>query len=233
MPKMPQPGLRPVPPTTAPKAVLVDRSGETCRIRTFRPGEVDQHSADWLADPAVSAGLNMQGFLGLDAFRSYVAGFDNFRRNLLAIRTLDNKAIGMIMVEIDPRHRLGSLHLIIGEQGQRRLQVSFEAIELAVWHLFMERKLEKLTFEPLARNRAAVAACRFGMLRQEAELLSHRLDARTGERLDQLIFALTLAEFKQRVKAVSKLPVFEGPGLPRNFVQDTAKSFGRPRNTQI
>jgi RimJ/RimL family protein N-acetyltransferase len=233
MPKMPQggPRLNPLTPTAASQSIFVDRSGEKCRIRTFRPAEVDRHSVNWLADPAVAAGLNMPSSLGLDAFRSYVASFDNFRRNLLAVRTPDDKPIGMIMVEIDPRHRLGSLHLIVGEPDQRKLHISFEAVGLAIWHLFMERKLEKLTFEPLARNRAAVAACRFGMLRQEAELLSHRLDAKTGERLDQLIFALTLAEFKQRVKAVSKLPVFEGPGLPRNFVRDTARSFGRPRDS--
>ncbi|MER9844156.1 acetyltransferase [Mesorhizobium australicum] len=215
---------------SGPKPILVDRAGEMCRLRTFRPSEVDERSAKWLLDPAVAAGLNMPASIGIDAFRSYVASFDNFSRNLMAVRTLDNEAIGLVMVDIDMRHRLGSLHLIIGEKEERRLQISIEAITLAVWHLFMERKLEKLTFEPLARNRAAVAGCRFGMLRQEAELLSHRLDARSGQRLDQLIFAVTLAEFKQRLKAVSKLPVFQGPGLPRNFVRDTAASVGRPRN---
>lgn len=131
------------------------------------------------------------------------------------------------MTEIDPRHRIGSLHLIVGDITQRKLQISFEATRLAIWHMFLERKLEKLMFEPLARNQAAVMACRLGMLRQEGELLSHRLDAKTGERLDQLVFALTLEEFKNRVRAVPTLPVFEGPGLSRYFVRETARSFGR------
>lgn len=230
MPKMPQAGqhigLPPI--AAAQRPVFVDRSGETCRIRTLRPGDVNESFTRWLADPAVTAGLNMPGTtLGLESFRSYVSSFDNVRRNLLAIRLLDDEPIGLIMIEIDPRHRIGSLHIIVGDQAQRKLQISIEATRLAIWHLFVERRLEKLMFEPLARNQAAVTACRLGMLRQEGTLLSHRLDAKTGERLDQLVFALTLDEFKKRVRVVPTLPVFEGPGLSRQFVRDTAKSFGR------
>lgn len=230
MPKMPQSGQRVglAPIAAAPRPILVDRSGENCRIRTLRQVEVDERFTRWLADPAVAAGLNMPGAaMGLDWFRSYVGTFDNVWRNLQAIRLLDDEPIGLIMTEIDPRHRNGSLHLIIGDNAQRRLQISFEATRLAIWHMFVERNLEKLMFEPLARNQAAVMACRLGMLRQEGELLSHRLDAKTGERLDQLIFALTLDEFKKRVRAIPTLPVFEGPGLSRNFVRDAARSFGR------
>ncbi|TPN13639.1 GNAT family N-acetyltransferase [Mesorhizobium sp. B2-3-3] len=194
----------------------------------MQQGEVNERFTRWLGDPAVASGLNMPGAtMGLDSFRAYVGSFDNIWRNLLAIRMLDEEPIGLIMTEIDPRHRIGSLHLIVGDKAQRRLQTSFEATRLAIWHMFVERKLEKLTFEPLARNHAAVMACRLGMLRLEGTLLSHRLDAKTGERLDQLIFALSLDEFKKRVRAVPTLPVFEGPGLSRHFVRDTARSLGR------
>ncbi|PBC04039.1 GNAT family N-acetyltransferase [Mesorhizobium sp. WSM3860] len=230
MPKMPHAGQRVgLPPiAAAQKAIFVDRSGETCRIRTLRPNEVNERFTRWLADPAVSAGLNMPGTaMGLESFRSYVNSFDNVWRNLLAIRLLDDDPIGLIMIEIDPRHRIGSLHIIVGDKAQRKLQISIEATRLAIWHLFVERRLEKLMFEPLARNQAAVTACRLGMLRQEGTLLSHRLDIKTGERLDQLVFALTLDEFKKRVRVVPTLPVFQGPGLSRHFVRETAKSFGR------
>jgi len=230
MPKMPQSGQRVglVPTVPVQRSIFVDRFGEHCRIRTLRQVEVNERFTRWLADPVVAAGLNMPGaVMGLDSFRSYVGSFDNVWRNLQAIRLLDDEPIGLIMTEIDPRHRIGSLHLIVGDKAQRRLQTSFEATRLAIWHMFLERKLEKLTFEPLARNQAAVTACRLGMLRQEGELLSHRLDAKSGERLDQLIFALTLDEFKKRVLAVPTLPVFDGPGLPRNFARETARLFGR------
>jgi RimJ/RimL family protein N-acetyltransferase len=228
---MPQAGQRlNVSPSrpAAQKPIIVDRSGQVCRIGTLRQDQVTPRIEGWLTDPDVAAGLNMPGAaLSADMFRAYVASFDNVRRNLLAIRTRGGDPIGLIMAEIDQRHRLGSLHVIIGDKAHRRLQFSIEAMTLAIWHMFVERGVEKLTFEPLARNRAAVMACRLGLLRQEAELRAHRLDSKTGERLDQLIFALTLEEFKTRVRAVATLPRFEGPGLPADFVRKTARSFGR------
>lgn len=233
MPKMPLPGQRMgFPPiNAAPRSILVDRSGEHCRIRTLRQGEVNERFTRWLGDPAVAAGLNMPGTtMGLDSFRSYVGSFDNIWRNLLAIRMLNDEPIGLIMAEIDQRHRIGSLHLIVGDTAHRRLQISFEAVTLLIWHMFVERGMQKLMFEPLSRNQAAVTACRLGMLRQEGELRSHRLDAGTGQRLDQLIFALTIDEFKSRVRAVARLPKFEGPGLTRDFVRETARSFGRKQS---
>lgn len=215
----------------AQKPTFVERSGEVCRIRTLRQSEVNSGMESWLADPAVPAGLNMPGTtLSPEAFRAYVASFDNVRRNLFAVRAKNDEPIGLIMAEIDPRHRNGSLHLIIGDTAHRRLQVSMEAITLVIWHMFVERGIQKLMFEPLARNQPAVTACRLGMLRQEGELRSHRLDSKTGKRLDQLIFALTLDEFKSRVRAAARLPVFEGPGLAKDFVSDTARSFGRKRS---
>ena len=45
--------------------------------------------------------------------------------------------------------------------------------------------------------------------------------------MDALVFALTLEEFKSRVRAVAKLPTFAGPGLAAGFVRKTAESFGR------
>ncbi|OBQ74880.1 GNAT family N-acetyltransferase [Mesorhizobium erdmanii] len=234
MPKMPQAGQRlnlSSIKAVAHKPIVVERSGEYCRIRTLRPDEVNKRIEGWLADPAVAAGLNMPGtVLSTEAFRAYVASFDNVRRMLLAIRTKSDEPIGLIMAEIDQRHRVGSLHLIVGDIAHRRLQISFEAVTLAIWHMFSERGLQKLMFEPLSRNQAAVTACRLGMLRQEGELRSHRLDAKTGERLDQLIFALTIDEFKSRVRVAAKLPIFEGPGLAKEFVRETARSFGRKQN---
>jgi RimJ/RimL family protein N-acetyltransferase len=231
MPKMPQAGQRlNVAParTAAPKPIMVDRSGEVCRIGTLRQHQVTPRIEAWLTDPAVAAGLNMPGAaLSAEMFRAYVASFDNVRRNLMAIQTRSGEPIGLIMAEIDQRHRVGSLHLIIGDAAHRRLQFSFEAMTLVVWHMFVERGVEKLTFEPLARNQAAVMACRLGLLRQEGELRAHRLDSKTGERLDQMVFALTLDEFKARVRAVSTLPRFDGPGLTADFVRKTARSFGR------
>lgn len=212
-----------------PLPTLVNRTTTNCQIRTLQPNDVDQAFATWLMDPAVQQGLNTPTrAMGLDAFKAYVASFDNIHRSLLGIWTLDGLAAGLIRLDTDLRHKLASIHLIVGDPDMRRQHIAFGAVRLLVWHLFLERDLAKILFEPLARNEAAVAACKGAMLRQEANLLSHRLDAQTGERLDQLIFSFTRPEFEQRVRTAPALPEIHGPGLPADFVQKAAHKMGRP-----
>jgi RimJ/RimL family protein N-acetyltransferase len=222
MPKMPQPGAKPlITPLAAQglRPVLVDRWSDRIRIRTLRPPEVTTGIAAWLTDPAVMEGLNApQKVMGLDAFRTYVASFDNLKRNLMMILSRpDDQPLGLAVMEVDLRHRLGSLHLIIGNPEHRGKNVAFEASVVLLRHFFGERKLEKVTFQPLGRNTAAIAVCeRFG-LRLEGTLRAHRIDGRTGERLDQMLYALTLDEYHERsamAAAAGLVFPFSGPGLP-------------------
>ncbi len=210
------------------KPVAVDRSGALVRLQTLRADAVTPGIAEWLSDPAIMEGLNApQSAMGLDAFRAYVASFDNLRRNLILISDLaGGKPLGLLFVDVDLRHRLGSAHVVIGEGEHRRMDVVYDATRVLMWHVFTERKLEKLTFAPLSRNRAAVAACRIGMLRLEGELKSHRIDGRTGERVDQMLFAMTLDEFRQRMTAMVEPPVFTGPGVASRHVVDHLTAAG-------
>ena len=222
MPKMPQPGAKPlVTPLAAQgvRPVFVDRWSDKIRIRTLRPADVTTEIAAWLTDPAVMEGLNApQKAMGLDAFRTYVASFDNLKRNLMLILSRpEDMPLGLAVMEVDLRHRLGSLHLIIGDAENRGKNVAFEASAVLLRHFFRERKLEKVTFQPLARNAAAIAVCeRFG-LRLEGTLRAHRIDGRTGHRLDQMLYALTLEEYEERLKmaeAAGAVRPYAGPGLP-------------------
>jgi RimJ/RimL family protein N-acetyltransferase len=221
MPKMPghRPAAKLITPLAAAqlKPVFVDRWSDRHRVRTLKPEEVTTETAEWLAAPEVMEGLNApRAAMGLDAFRAYVASFDNLRRNLVAIRRKsDDVALGLIMLEIDLRHKLGSLHIVIGEAESRKLGVAIDAVTIMVRHFFIDRKMEKLTLQPLARNEAAVAACRGSMLTYEGTLRSHRIDGRTGERLDQMVFGLTRDEFIQRDEkalAAGSAAPFDGPG---------------------
>jgi RimJ/RimL family protein N-acetyltransferase len=232
MPKMPVPprGSLLATPLAAMKLkpVFVDRAGATVRLRTVRPDDVTPVIAEWLTDPAIMEGLNAPRMaMGLDAFRAYVGSFDNLRRNLIAIRDVSGDApLGLMFLDVDLRHKLGSAHIVIGEGERRRLDVVYDATRVLMWHFFTERKLEKLTFAPLSRNRAAVAACRVGLLRLEGELKAHRIDGRTGERLDQMLFAMTLDDFRKRMKAVDEPPVYAGPGLASNHVVNQLVAAG-------
>jgi RimJ/RimL family protein N-acetyltransferase len=222
MPKMPQPGAKPlITPLAAQglKPVFIDRWSDRVRIRTLRPSDVTTEIAAWLTDPAVMEGLNApQKAMGLDAFRAYVASFDNLKRNLMVILSQpEDRPLGLAAMEVDLRHRLGSLHLIVGDPENRGKNVAFEASAVLLRHFFRERKLEKVTFQPLARNTAAIAVCeRFG-LRLEGTLRAHRIDGRTGKRLDQMLYALTVDEYDERIRsleAAGMVRPFAGLGLP-------------------
>ena len=222
MPKMPQQGARPlITPLAAERLrpVRVDRWSDKVRIRTLMPSEVTTEIAEWLTDPAVMEGLNApQKAMGLDAFRTYVASFDNLKRNLMTILSRpDDTPLGLAVMEVDLRHRLGSLHMIIGDPENRGRNIAFEASVVLLRHFFRERKLEKVTFQPLARNEAAIAVCeRFG-LRLEGTLRAHRIDGRTGKRLDQMLYALILEEYEERTATMAAegfARLFTGPDLP-------------------
>lgn len=231
MPKMP--GQR---PPTAPlvtplaaarlKPMFVDRWSDRHHVRTLKPEEVTAEIAEWLTAAEVMEGLNApRKAMGLEAFRAYVASFDNLRRNLVAIRRKsDDVPLGLILLEVDLRHKIGSLHIVVGDADSRNMGVAIDACAIVARHFFFERKMEKLTFQPLARNIHAVEVCRKSGLVLEGTLRSHRIDGRTGERLDQMVFGITRAEFAQRDEIAAEpgfAASYDGPGI--------AASERRPR----
>lgn len=209
MPKMPQPGASvPMPLVRRRREpVLVDKAWGGIRIVTLKPDMVTRTIAAWLTDPAVMEGLNApkQGDQ-LEAFRAYVAHFDNVARNLMLI-VEGEEPRGLIFLEIDPRHKTGSLHAIIGEEDHRGRGVAPMAAIAASKHAFDDRKIEKLTYMPLERNEAAIAICEASNLKLEGILREHRIDGRTGERLDQRVYGLTRKEYEAAMGgAVTRVP---------------------------
>lgn len=199
MPKMPERrGSVPIRAAAlAPSPVRMRLADSLVTLETATPADATPRMAEWLADPAAADGLNVTaGTPSLEEFRRYIAAFDNVRRNLAVIRLADSrKAVGLVMFDIDPRHRLASFHVLIGEKAARTGLVAVSVANLLVPYLFTRRNVEKVTIEPLARNRAAVRLCeRFGY-RKEGVLKAQRRDSRTGERLDQLVFGVTREEF--------------------------------------
>ncbi len=212
MPKMPRkprvtlpPQRGPVPPLVRRKnePVMVDREDLGVRIRTLTQDMVTEEIAEWLTDPAVMEGLNSpRTEMGLDAFRAYVAHFDNFARNLMVILEGPKETPrGLIFLDIDPRHRTGSIHTIIGEEDSRGKGIAPRGAILACHHAFLDRKLEKITFQPLERNTQAIAICEASGLKHEGTFRSHRIDGRTGERLDQRVYGLLRSEYDKAMAA--------------------------------
>ncbi len=226
MPKMPFPGRGPMPtararpvvaaPLAGLKPAFADRNDGYVRIVTLKPGEVTREIAEFLADPDVMEGWNApRRSMSLEAFRAYAASFDNIRRNLMAIRLKqDNRPVGLIVLNIDHRHKTGAWHMCIGKAEDRGRRIGVSAGTLAVRHAFEDRKLEKLSFELLERNANAIAIVENYGLKLEGVLRQHRIDAVTGERLDQRVYGMTAQEYRTAIEALkAMLPPFDGPGL--------------------
>lgn len=212
-------GLSPARPAST--VFHLDVSGTLVGLETAKPGDATPRMVEWLADPAAMDGLNAAVNLpGVDELRRYFASFDNNRRNLAIVRLLPKRqTVGLIMFDIDPRHLTASFHLLIGELAARTGLAAVEAVDLLLSHLFGKRRVEKVVIEPLARNRAAVRLCERMGLRREGELKAHRRDARSGERLDQLIFGITRREHDEwRAEKLDRLaalaPRIDRPDRP-------------------
>ncbi len=225
---MPVPGRRPIPgPRKAPvvkpplaglKPQFGDRNDGKIRIVTLLPDEVTPEIAAFLADPDVMEGWNMpRKEMGLEAFRAYVASFDHIKRSLMAIREFDsNRPVGIIVFNIDHRHRSAGWHMCIGKAEDRGQQIGVRAGTLGVRHAFEDRKVEKLSFEFLARNKVAIGVAEKYGIQREAVLRKHRVDALTGERIDEHVYGMMVEEYWPAIEALGKagmLPPFEGPGI--------------------
>jgi RimJ/RimL family protein N-acetyltransferase len=183
--------------------VLVSIETTWLKLRTLGTGDVDRSWLGWASDPAVMGTLNTQTReMGLDQLRAYVGSFDNLRRNLIGIfDRRDGTLAGIIVLEVDTFHFLGSIHLMIGNKRYWGRRLPQEVGFAIVRHCFEERGLEKLMFMPLADNFAAIAVCLAWKLRLEGTLRAHRRSVTGGPRLDQLQFAITREEYLARLAA--------------------------------
>lgn len=199
MPKLPQKsGLPSMPAPQAAKPVFVDVNNGKYGLRTATSKDATPDVAAWMSDPVVISGLNGSGqVMSLDQLRGYIAGFDNIRKNLTVIRTVaDDRPIGLLMFDIEPRHKIGSFHIVIGSKAHRIGEASYVAVRLLLQHMFEKRGVEKVSIEPLSRNRAVVQYCEWLGFRLEGVLKSHRADSQTGARLDQHVFGMTRDEYR-------------------------------------
>ncbi len=180
------------------KPVLVDVSNGKYGLRTAVTADATTDIAAWMSDPVVISGLNGTGqVMSIEQLRGYISGFDNVRKNLVFIRTVvDSRPIGMVMFDIEPRHKIGSFHILIGSKAHRIGEASYVAVRLLLRHMFEKRGVEKVSIEPLSRNAAVVQYCEWLGFRLEGILKSHRADSQTGARLDQHVFGMTKDEYR-------------------------------------
>ena len=187
--------VRPFADAQLPKRFDI-KSGQF-RFRTAQASDASDDIAAWMAIPSIVDGLNMSGQqMNANQLRGWIGGFDNIRRNLVLILTAgENVPAGFLMFDVEPRHRIGSFHLMIAHGEHRIDGGGLAGGRIALEHLFEARGVGKVSMEPLSRNRTVIQSCEWLGFRLEGLLKSHRLDIRTGERLDQHIFGMTKEEY--------------------------------------
>ncbi len=110
----------------------------------------------------------------------------------LTIRAGD-EIVGMIQFaeDPDPKYRSASLDLFVAPSHQRR-GFGSEAIRLVVDHLLGERGHHRLTIDPAAHNRAAIACYSKAGFREVGRMRSSERDGTTGAWHDQVLMELVV-----------------------------------------
>lgn len=124
-------------------------SSETVELFLLEPGHVTEGYVSWLNDPEVNRYLESRfARHSLESTRSFVTRcLHNEQILFLGIRcpSLSGRHVGNIKLEIDPRHRLGEIGILIGEKTVYGRGVGTKAITLLSTIACDQLRLRKLT----------------------------------------------------------------------------------------
>lgn len=189
----------------AGRAVVLDAGQWT--LDSDRRGDEATSIAGWLATPMIARVLG-RTCLPPDPMRAmaYLRGFDGVASHLFMIRrTSDGHPEGMMSVNMDGRHLIADLDVVIGARttrshdGHTLLEAAGRA---AVRWAFLDVGMQKIMARVLARNaRTADWAGRY--MRLEGTLRGHvRLP--DGSRHDVLQYGLLRDEWQDMVASTSR-----------------------------
>jgi [ribosomal protein S5]-alanine N-acetyltransferase len=161
-------------------------------LRLLQPADASARWIGWLADPDVMHPLNVNTRrFSLDELRTHIARHDQMKRLLIGIfdRSSDLH-IGYYRIDLDPKHRLAAINVIIGDKGYWGRKVVNETRAAILDYLFTKASVAKAMGTPPARNFPSVFNYRAQGWRLEGILKHHRESIHSG-RIDQLQFGLT------------------------------------------
>ncbi|MCL9683573.1 GNAT family N-acetyltransferase [Legionella maioricensis] len=137
-------------------------SNELIQLFVLTENDVAPSYIDWLNDPEVNRYLESRFEIhSLESTRQFVKNcMANDNTLLLGIRfpLLENKHIGNIKLEINQRHGLGEVGIMIGEKKAHGKGVATQAISLLAQIARDELKLRKLTAGCYESNKASERA---------------------------------------------------------------------------
>ena len=137
-------------------------SNELIQLFVLTENDVAPYYLDWLNDSEVNRYLESRFEVHtLESTRQFVKNCtENDNTLLLGIRfpLLENKHIGNIKLEINKRHGLGEVGIMIGEKKAHGKGVTTQAISLLAQIAREELKLRKLTAGCYESNKASERA---------------------------------------------------------------------------
>lgn len=176
--------------------VLIDT--KRFRARSIRPADASQDIADWFADPARVAPLNLQPRkLDLPDLRRFFGSFDNRSHFLIAL--IDKGAgqiCGFYHAEFTGLHRISRISFLNGpnEVASRRAMLALGQPLLDLQ--FKRYGMEKIVAQVLVSNTAICRHLdRLGFVREG--YLRAQVRSPSGTRLDQILFGLLPTDLKR------------------------------------
>jgi [ribosomal protein S5]-alanine N-acetyltransferase len=177
-------------------------------LRSMAREDVDERFIGWLADPALTVGLNLplQRLSRAQAVR-YVLSHDNRARFFIGVFVRDGVEpnapggagqIGFFTLSADPTHRVAETAVVIGERSWWGRDVVVEARSALLTFAFTQLGQHKVLGRPHGRNFASIYNYKAMGFRCEA-VLREQMQAVDGDgRLDQLVFGLLRSEWLAR-----------------------------------
>ena len=199
MPRLPKPSTgvhsstgrkNPVPlgrPASQGKAFQLDR--DEFYLRSLRHTDASPEFAGWMNDPEVVSGINIPELnMSVERLARYITTFDNLRKYLIGIFVKpDMKLIGFYQIDVDVRHRRGTITAVIGNRDWWGEGVFKRTSPGLVDAFFEHRNIDKMSVRITSRNKKILYSLMGTRFKHEGCLKGEVL-APDGQRLDIHIF---------------------------------------------
>lgn len=160
-------------------------------LRSMTADDASLEVLDWFNDSVMLRGLNVDGLaFTIESFRAFIARFDNDKNYIIGI-FLNNTdcMVGFYTVEVNKKHRSGTLTSGIGDHALHGRGVLRQTIEVLLDEFFENRGIQKLSARVLARNLRMIFNFKSSTRFIREAILRKELCTPQGERVDVIVFS--------------------------------------------
>lgn len=174
-------------------------------IASLTSTDVDEGYIRWWNDPEIQQGLNQPvRHWGFEQARTHVARFDDHNRFHLGIRCRrTTRLVGFISLFVEPRARVASTNIVIGEKEYWGRGVPLEVRGRMLQFLFRRLGVEKVKGTVYGRNLPSIFNYKAAGFRCEGILRADQPAVWGDGRVDVYLFGLLRDEWEARLRAAA------------------------------